>query len=478
MADKKQALKGTPEEKSKAKIRTGYGELTNGLSEFFKNLADLRPGLDRAGTIIRIRDNREMKGANAWLLMCSIMVASLGLDLNSPAVIIGAMLISPLMSPILGIGLSFGIEDRDMLRNSFFHLMVAIGIALVTSFIYFKLTPFGAKTPEINARTAPTLLDVMVAFFGGIAGIVSGSRKDQSNAIPGVAIATALMPPLCVTGYGLANGDWEAMGYSFYLFFINATFVALATYLIVRLLKFPQRQFKDEKEKRRTHRWMLILSILLIIPSTYTMLNVYNKVQEKKRIQVSMNNIFGESNWEWEQNNISSRDQKIKVRAYLADDVPPDSIVSKRNRFYLKTDSLADLRCVRTNLSQDKIDEAKLGNSIEKRILESLQDDIQDVNGKDLEIQALNAKIDSLSSDKTFFTNITAEAQTLFPKLVEIGFARIQQTNFDTIVAEMPTFIVHWEKNKREREKAADREKLHAWIKYRAKLDSLQILEK
>lgn len=478
MAESKNKLRGTPEEKSKEKIRTGYGELSNGLSEFFKNLADLRPGLDRAGTIIRIRDNREMKGANAWLLMCSIMVASLGLDLNSPAVIIGAMLISPLMSPILGIGLSFGIEDRDMLRNSFFHLLVAIGIALVTSFIYFKLTPFGAKTPEINSRTAPTLLDVMVAFFGGIAGIVSGSRKDQSNAIPGVAIATALMPPLCVTGYGLAKGDWEAMVYSFYLFFINATFVALATYLIVRLLKFPQKQFKDEKEKRRTHIRMLLLSILLIIPSTYTMWNVYCKVQEKKKIQISMDDIFGNGNWEWEQNNISSRDKKLKVRAYLADHVPTDSIASKINRFYAKTDSVADLRCIRTNLSQEKIDEAKLGSSIEKRILETLEDDIQHIDAKDQKIGILKAKLDSLSSDETFFENITAEAQTLFPDLKEIGFARIQQSNFDTTVMQMPTFIVHWEKNKKVREKEQDSNKLYNWIKYRAKLDSLQILEK
>ncbi|MFT4759285.1 MAG: putative hydrophobic protein (TIGR00271 family) [Paraglaciecola sp.] len=478
MAEDKKPFRATPEEKSKEKIRTGYGELTNGLSDFFRNLADLRPGLDRAGTIIRIRDNREMKGANAWLLMCSIVVASLGLDLNSPAVIIGAMLISPLMSPILGIGLSFGIEDRVMLRNSFFHLMIAIGIALVTSFIYFKLTPFGAKTPEIDARTAPTLLDVMVAFFGGIAGIVSGSRKDQSNAIPGVAIATALMPPLCVTGYGLANGDWEAVGYSFYLFFINATFVALATYLIVRLLKFPQKQFKDEKEKRKTHRWMLILSILLIVPSIYTMWTVYKKVQDKQQIQVSMNDIFGEGNWEWEQNNISSKNKKLKVRAYLADDIIPHSIINKRNRFYLRTDSLADLRCVRTNLSQEKIDEAKLGNSIEKRILENLQEDIQDISEKDREIISLNEQLDSLSSDKTFFRNITAEAQTLFPKLTEIGFARVQQTNFDTLIMEMPTFIVHWEETKPQKEKDEDRKKLKSWIMYRAKLDSLQILEK
>ncbi|MCB0625235.1 MAG: DUF389 domain-containing protein, partial [Saprospiraceae bacterium] len=176
-------------------------------------------GLDREGTIVDIKNNKRMRGANAWLLMCSIMVASLGLDLNSPAVIIGAMLISPLMSPILGIGLAVGINDREMLTISLQHFGIAIGIALATSFIYFQLTPLGDVTSEIEARTAPTFLDVLVAFFGGIAGIISGSRRDKSNAIPGVAIATALMPQLCDTGFGLDNGEWEIMLNYFYLFF-------------------------------------------------------------------------------------------------------------------------------------------------------------------------------------------------------------------------------------------------------------------
>jgi len=206
---------------------TKFGDVMRNFGDFFYNLIDLRAGLDREGTIVNIKNNKKMAGANAWLLMCSIMIASLGLDLNSPAVIIGAMLISPLMSPILGIGLAVGINDNDALLLALKHFGIAIVIALVTSTLYFWLTPFGMETSEIRARTAPTLLDVLVAFFGGVAGIISGSRKDKSNAIPGVAIATALMPPLCVTGYGLATGNWTFMLNSFYLFFLNATFVAL-----------------------------------------------------------------------------------------------------------------------------------------------------------------------------------------------------------------------------------------------------------
>ncbi len=180
------------------------------------------------------------------------MIASLGLDRNSPAVIIGAMLISPLMSPILGLGLGVGINDREVIKKSLTHFSVAIFIAILTSTIYFMLTPLGDLTPEIEARTEPTILDVMIAFFGGVAGIISIARKDISTTIPGVAIATALMPPLCVTGYGIANWNLEIVLSSFYLFFSNTFFISLATYFIVRLLEFPYRRYLKKKIAEET----------------------------------------------------------------------------------------------------------------------------------------------------------------------------------------------------------------------------------
>ncbi|MBK7871513.1 MAG: DUF389 domain-containing protein [Saprospiraceae bacterium] len=189
---------------------------------WFKDLINLEEGLDREGTVVSIKSGKVMRGANAWLLMCSIMVASLGLDLNSAAVIIGAMLISPLMSPILGIGLAVGINDRDALFLAIRQFSIAIAIALFTSTLYFLITPLGELTKEIEARTAPTFLDGLVAVFGGLAGIISTSRKEKGSAIPGVAIATALMPPLCVTGFGIATGNWQIMLNSFYLFFLNS----------------------------------------------------------------------------------------------------------------------------------------------------------------------------------------------------------------------------------------------------------------
>lgn len=255
-------------------------EFFSSIWDFFYNLLDLKDGLDKEGTIINIKSNKEMKGANAWLLMCSILIASLGLDLNSPAVIIGAMLISPLMSPILGIGLGIGINDRNTLNISGKHLLIAIGIALVTSTAYFGITASlgigGGFTDEIRGRTSPSILDAMVALIGGMAGIISSSRKDKSNAIPGVAIATALMPPLCVTGYGIAQffgylfgaesinlNFVSVMFNSFFLFVLNATLVALATYFIVRFMDFPSRSFKSAKEELRSKSLLYFTSLAL-----------------------------------------------------------------------------------------------------------------------------------------------------------------------------------------------------------------------
>jgi len=246
---------------------------------FFVDLIDLTQDLDREGTIVNIKSNHSVTGADAWLLMASIMIASLGLDLNSPAVIIGAMLISPLMSPILGIGLSLGIRDERTMISSLKSFAVAIGIAIVTSTLYFLLSPFGNVTSEILGRTQPTLLDVLVAFFGGLAGIISGSRKDKSNAIPGVAIATALMPPLCTAGYGLASANWEYFFGAIYLFLINGIFIALATGVVVKyFLHFPMKTYIDEKKEKRARWAIFFLVVLTIVPSVFVGINVINEV--------------------------------------------------------------------------------------------------------------------------------------------------------------------------------------------------------
>ena len=260
-------------------------EVTPGTSikEWFRDFMNLREGSDREGAVQSITSGKLMRGSNAWMLVCSIMIASLGLNLDSGAVIIGAMLISPLMNPILGVGLGIGTNDRDMLWVALKNFGIAIAIALVTSIIYFAVTPIDTFTPQMQARTEPTILDALVAVFGGLAGIISVTRLDKTNAIPGVAIATALMPPLCVAGYGIVltftdveqglSVFWRAG----YLFFLNSFFIAVTAYLIIRLLRFPYRTYVNRAEAGKSRMIIIAVSILMIIPGLYILRDVLGR---------------------------------------------------------------------------------------------------------------------------------------------------------------------------------------------------------
>jgi len=245
---------------------------------FFRDRFDLHEGKeDELETIDYIKKNIEFKGANLWILIFAIFVASVGLNVNSTAVIIGAMLISPLMGPIMGIGMAAGINDFELLKRSLKNLGIAVLISILTSTIYFSFTPLIDAQSELLARTEPSIWDVLIALFGGLAGIVAGSRKEKSNAIPGVAIATALMPPLCTAGYGLATGNLYYFFGAFYLFFINSVFISLSTYLIVRFMKFPKKEFLDRDREKTVKRYITIFTLLTVVPSIYLAYNIVTR---------------------------------------------------------------------------------------------------------------------------------------------------------------------------------------------------------
>ena len=461
------------QESNNQRIRRSFSDLTAGIRDFFYELIDLRSGLDREGTIINIRNNKRMRGSNAWLLMCSIMVASLGLDLNSPAVIIGAMLISPLMSPILGVGLSVGINDREMLWISIQHFGIAIAIALITSFIYFKLTPFGDITPEINARTRPTFLDVLIAFFGGIAGIISGSRKDQSNAIPGVAIATALMPPLCVTGFGLATGDFQIFLNSFYLFFLNAVFVALATYLIVRFLDFPHKTFVNPRERAKTSFIVFIVSALLIVPSVFILSGVLTDLNQKRLIKNFFELHFDENAfWEIEENR---KTDSLEAKIFLFGEINEDSLAIYKKEFdALNCD--AALSIIRTEIPTNDFNLEEYEKSMRKEFMSLLEADGKIKDEKDRQIESLSLRIDSLTDDQIIFKHIINECKVLFPDLKEIGYARIQSSDLDTLAINLPTLSISWKPGKTVRSKRRDQNQLTDFVQLRADLDTLKLI--
>lgn len=222
----------------------------------------------RDEVVAAIAKGVEFRGVNLWVLIFATMIASLGLNINSAAVIIGAMLVSPIMGPIMGAGLALGINDFELLKKSLRNLSLMFIVAIVTSTLYFFVSPLSANSSELLARTTPSIYDVLIALFGGLAGMVAQTRQDRtSTVIPGVAIATALIPPLCTAGFGIATGQPRFFFGAFYLFFINSVFIAMATYLVVRFLKYQKKAFLDPVRERNVKRSMLIISLVTFVPS-------------------------------------------------------------------------------------------------------------------------------------------------------------------------------------------------------------------
>lgn len=239
------------------------------MSSFFEKFSLEREKEDLQTVIRNIDNGVVFRGTNLWILIFAIFVASLGLNVNSTAVIIGAMLISPLMGPIMGIGLGMGINDLALLKKAIINFSIATGVALTTSTLFFLLSPLNDAHSEILARTTPTIYDVLIALFGGFAGIIAISSKQKGNVLPGVAIATALMPPLCTAGYGIATLQFNFFYGAFYLFIINTVFIALATFIIVRLLHFPYRHLENKRAERIAQRIIFIVVIVTLLPSIY-----------------------------------------------------------------------------------------------------------------------------------------------------------------------------------------------------------------
>lgn len=209
------------------------------------------------------------KGTNLWILVFAILIACLGLNVNSTAVIIGAMLVSPLMGPIMGIGLSMGINDLALLRKSVYNYLFAAGVGLATSTLYFLVSPLRDAHSEILSRTSPNIYDVLIALAGGFAGILATSSKQKGNVIPGVAIATALMPPLCTAGFGIATFQLHFFFGALYLFVINSVFIGVATLITTRYLRLPLKDIPDPKEKKRTEQIIWSVVIVTLLPSVY-----------------------------------------------------------------------------------------------------------------------------------------------------------------------------------------------------------------
>jgi len=438
---------------------------------YLRDLVDLQKGVDQQITITEIRKKSSMAGANAWMLICSIVIASIGLSQNSQAVIIGAMLISPLMSPILGIGLSIGINDMETLRNSLKHFSIAIVIALLTSWIYFELTPFNDFTNEIKSRTAPTFLDILVAIFGGVAGIVSIARKDVSTTLPGVAIATALMPPLCVAGYGLANSHWEMASKSFYLFFLNSFFVALSTYIIIRLLKFPFKTYLNQKTRHKNHLYITFFALALVIPSIL----IFRSVLQDLHLESSMKNF----------NKVCLKDDAKYLDYYKAERLKDGSTI-----IYLKVygDRINDdhldvyVECLEHLGVENFTLEIISTSDVNIDDFDILNKGLEDIRARLLAVQEEEKSTRSLVNyyksnylDTAVFNSVQTELQILFPDLEEIGISKMHMSNFSKADYNIPVAVLKWATI--DAAHAKNEIQIRSFLQRRLALDTLEVIK-
>ncbi len=451
-------------------------DLKKYFGDLLKDIFDLDKGVDKWATIREIKSKQSMSGANAWMLICSIMIASIGLNLDSQAVIIGAMLISPLMSPILGIGLGVGINDKDALYHALMHFGAAILIAIVTSTLYFWLSPLDDFTPQIKARTEPTFLDILIAIFGGIAGIISIARKDISTTLPGVAIATALMPPICVAGYGIANGSWGIASKAFYLFFLNSFFVAFATYVIIRQMNFPFKDYADPKERKKNMIWVALFSLMMIIPSVLIFISVY-KDWDRERIL----NQFIELNFtSSEKNHLDDykllppeEPTKLLLKVY-GDVISEDRIPFYKEKLaYMGLDQITDVEIISTSeIDLDDINEVSselkgLDDKIEAQI-NQLQEEREAFISHFEQTQAerrLN-RFDSLK-----FSKVVNQLKIFYPEIEEISMGVTQTMDFDKGLIKLPMVVIKKDKSSDE-----DMDKIASFIHDNFELDTLKVI--
>ena len=433
------------------------------------------------GTIKDIKGGVVLEGSNLWILIFSAGIACIGLNTGSPAVITGAMLISPLMSPILGIGLSAGINDKEYLIKSVYNFGIATGLSLLVSFIYFKITPLEQFTDEMRSRIAPTILDAGVALFGGLAGIIAGSRTEKTNAIPGVAIATALMPPLCTAGYGLAVGEFKEIFLgAFYLFFMNAVLISLSTYVVVRILKFPLVEQEDPESATRVKSMVLIVVLLLLYPSYYFLRKTLREVEEKGLIEAFItNNVHDvKKGVDWTPVIVSDTVSKLEIY-YFGDAISKDSTQNLKQKLEASMrekghTGIWELELIPTATpDNDKI--------VMRDRVSRLQQDVERIENnlilRRLVEDSLIAEINSFQIDTIPFNTIKQELKAIYPDLSNLAIGALTRTSFDTLGnREELTVIVSWKKALYKSEKKRRAQRIEEFLKVKLPNQPLQLV--
>lgn len=414
---------------------------------FLRDLLSIRHDTDYEKTREGIIRDIPFRGHTIYILICSVFIASIGLNLNSPAVIIGAMLIAPLMGPILGAGFAMGVNDAQLLFKSLKNFGVMVFISLVTSTLYFMLTPLVEYQPEILARTKPTTLDIFVAIFGGIAGIVAGSRKEKSNVIPGVAIATALMPPLCTSGFGLATGNWSFFFGAFYLFLLNSVFICAATIIGVRYLKFPMKQFVDRAREKKVKFYMTLGMIIIITPSLYIFWGVLKESYFKSHAEAFIASVVKMDGARVVNTKLLFDDDHPVIELLLiGTDVPEDTVAVWESQLPYFNLEHARLDVYRSGgFSGRDNDIQALSGRIRADLVEDLfvksQEEILD---REQLIKTLQSQLRRVQESGVKIVPLSKELKIQFENLDKVSFAQSLEPNEDGGIDTIPTFLLRW----------------------------------
>lgn len=461
------------EEQPKKSFRDKVSVLWHDVRLYLKALVDIDVDCDAQATIDNISRSVEFRGVNVWILAFAIVIASVGLNVNSTAVIIGAMLISPLMSPIMGIGLAIGISDNELLRKSLRNLMIMVLISLFASTTYFLLTPLSDAQSELLARTKPTVFDVLIALFGGLAGIVATSRKQEKvTVVSGVAIATALMPPLCTAGYGLGTGQWIYFFGAFYLFFINSFFIALATFLMVRYLKFPRKHFVDAQHERKVRRSILIFSLIIIIPSIFIGINViretsFNSQAIKYVSEMEHSAVLENVQIINVKRQYSAKEQSITL-SLVGTPLAPEQVEYLQKR--LDDFGLSKAKLVIRQTGGNTLDIDAQSEMIQQ-MLERKEVQLAE---RDSTILRLREQIDQLENKSTITPEqLVREVQVLFPSVESMTFSIADEIDVKTAKKQqIPVVNVAWSKSVQ----SAEKQQFELWLKARLNAPQVKVV--
>ena len=419
--------------------------------------------------IAGISQGVSFRGANLWVLIFAIFIASLGLNVNSTAVIIGAMLISPLMGPIVGMGLAIGINDSILLKKSIHNYLIATLISVLTATIYFVLSPLDEAQSELLARTSPTLYDVMIALFGGAAGILALSTKGNGNVLPGVAIATALMPPLCTAGYGLAMGNIYYFLGAFYLFFINTVFIALSTYLGVHMMGFSKKTYIDKNKNKSMQRYIAIIVVMTMVPACFMTFNIIRESITKSHINKFVKDILDTKGTRIISYETNKDSMTLKVVA-VGKEISSAELKNAEKMMDKYNISNYHLQIIQ-GISPDSL----LMYSKKIAANNTQENYIQLTQQQQKQLDDMQQSLDKYRSYEKLTNNIAAETKILFPEIKYISLAWSTRIGTDSMDSHQYLQATIWMPRKLDT-KNLQTKKIKEWLSNRTRTDSIVLV--